>query len=69
MHLIVMFRAFDLDSSNSLSPDEIFKIYKASLNSKGHTIEDDEVIVISERRQIDLILGNANGEADISRIG
>lgn len=57
----VLFNAYDTDGSGTLTPDEVFNIFKASLASKGEAIDNEEISkMVSECfRQIDI---NNDGE-------
>jgi hypothetical protein len=39
----VLFDAYDVDGSGTLTPDEVYNIFKASLASKGETISTKEI--------------------------
>eukprot|EP00007_Cunea_sp_BSH-02190019_P007547 CAMPEP_0174234814 /NCGR_PEP_ID=MMETSP0417-20130205/4453_1 /TAXON_ID=242541 /ORGANISM="Mayorella sp, Strain BSH-02190019" /LENGTH=1117 /DNA_ID=CAMNT_0015313229 /DNA_START=45 /DNA_END=3398 /DNA_ORIENTATION=- len=38
-----MFKAYDVDNSGDLSPQEVFNLYKATLNSRGRHVSDAEL--------------------------
>ncbi len=40
---LVLFNAYDTDGSGTLTPDEVFNIFKASLASKGQATSKEEI--------------------------
>jgi len=50
-----LFDAYDTDGSGTLTPDEVFNIFKASLSSKGEAVSTEEIraMVAECYRQID----------------
>lgn len=58
-----LFDAYDVDGSGTLTPDEVYNIFKASLASKGETISTKEIRDMVDEcfRQIDV-----NGDGEIN---
>jgi len=56
-----LFNAYDTDGSGTLTPDEVFNIFKASLASKGQPVDNEEITKMVNEcfRQIDV---NNDGE-------
>jgi len=58
-----LFNAYDTDGSGTLTPDEVFRIFKASLASKGEAVNANQIREMVDEcfRQIDV-----NGDGEIN---